>query len=209
MFPESVIHKLTFLGEMLVFRFASIDLETGGLGLYNSVLQFACVLDDPHYSCPWDCPSLDVTLKHDNYSMSSDFNKFGLLEQCLDVEFLKDTGDHWHGNISVDELIEVFANFLITFGWDKKEFIVAGKNFRHFDYERLKKINAPFGESFTEFFPMHYRFLDVGSMYYKNGKIPSLSEIMEEIDGPSVIHDALEDARCVVLAARVKDEENR
>ena len=105
-------------------------------------------------------------------------------------------------NLSLEEFKYIY------YGRTKVEF--AGKNFAGFDKPVFTNFFGRETKNFSQYFQallerMHYKTIDVGSMYYPDfGYNPSLSEINKITGRSEVSHQALDDALDVVYAVRHK-----
>ena len=187
--------------------YVSIDIETTGISDESHILQIAAVYDD--LVSPID------ELKTFNVAI-----KYPVMTHCepyamgMNAELLKKMMDKNFGVppalsvISLISFLEECSNKSSQILGKSSKLILAGKNVASFDIPKLRSFVNKYGNpsSGTVFNTLiHYKTLDVGSLYYDVfGDNVSLSEINELTGRKEVSHDALDDAMDVVYAVRHK-----
>jgi len=194
--------------------YASVDIETTGIGEDAEVLQIAGVIDDG--ISPIDqLKTIDLKIKYKTLGYSEPFALMlnaGLIADMSNRE-LKD--DFFKPAAAAIGLID-FVNeaFNITKEYDeandirmKGKVIFAGKNYASFDDPKIRNFLSKYAPDVLKEYNhlASYKTLDVGSMYYLDfGYNPSLSQINELTGRTEVTHKALDDAFDVVYAVRKK-----
>lgn len=184
--------------------YVSIDIETTGIDDKSHILQIAAVFDDLK-SPVKELKTFDVAIKYpimthcEPYAMGMNAD---LLKKLMDKDFGVDP------NFAKSQLItflsECLANSIDEKGRTQK-LVLAGKNVASFDIPKLKRFidGSKYEKDFDNM--IHYKTLDVGSLYYDVFKDNvSLSKINELTNRPAVSHNALDDAFDVVHAVRHK-----
>lgn len=182
--------------------YVSIDIETTGIDDKSHILQISAVYDDLKSPIS-ELKTIDLPIKYavmrhcEPYAMGMNAE---LLKKMMNKEFKT-----YSPNEAADELISFLFHVKELEG-DKKV-ILAGKNVASFD---IPKLNLFFGEDKRFSSVIHYKTLDVGSLYYDVFKDNvSLSEINKLTNRKEVSHNALDDAFDVVYAVRHKLGVNR
>lgn len=184
--------------------YVSIDIETTGIDEKSHILQIAAVFDDL-VSPIHTLPKLDLPIKWEAITYSEPYAlgmNAGLLTKMMDKNF--QTYTQRQAGI---ELIAFLVECQRLSGVDEKgkpkKIIVAGKNVASFDIPKLEQFLTWDREQFDAL--IHYKTLDVGSLYYDVfGDNVSLSKINELTGRNAVSHNALDDALDVVYAVRHK-----
>lgn len=187
--------------------YVSIDIETTGISDESHILQIAAVYDD--LVSPIDeLKTFNVAIKYDVMTHCEPY------AMGMNAELLKKLMDKNFG-ITPENSVRELMRFLGEVSRDSSEklgktssIILAGKNVASFDIPKLKLHVDSFGgmRASEEFYRLiHYKTLDVGSLYYDVfGDNVSLSKINELTRRKEVSHDALDDAMDVVYAVRHK-----
>lgn len=191
--------------------YVSIDIETTGIDDKSHILQISAVYDDLKSPIS-QLKTIDLPIKYEvmthcePYAMGMNAD---LLKKMMDKNFETYTPDSaaFCLNRFLSEVME--AEGKDEKGREKKV-ILAGKNVASFDIPKIKlfleSVNRV--KDFNKM--IHYKTLDVGSLYYDTFKDNvSLSEINKLTNRPAVSHNALDDAFDVVHAVRYKLGVNR
>lgn len=194
--------------------YASVDIETTGIGDDAEVLQIAGVIDDG--LTPIDqLKTVDLKIKYSKFEYAEPFAL--MLNASLIADSVnKDLKDQFCKPKEAAIGLIDFVNeaFNVTKAYDEAnnirmrgKVIFAGKNYASFDDPKIRNFlskNAP--DILKEYnYLASYKTLDVGSMYYLDfGYNPSLSQINELTGRTEVTHKALDDAFDVVYAVRKK-----
>ena len=185
--------------------YVSVDIETTGIADNAHILQISAVYDD--LKTPIDqLKTFDVVIKYDvmthcePYAMGMNA---ALLKKMMSKDFK---------TCDVHKASTLFLQFLdgvqeIDEKGRKQKIIFAGKNVASFDIPKITNF-LPDHKEYRGHFTrniVHYKTLDVGSLYYDVFKDNvSLSKINELTNRPAVSHNALDDAFDVVYAVRHK-----
>ena len=178
--------------------YISIDIETTGLDRENDqVIEFSAIIEDTENPKSFeDSHKFHKYIKHDRYSGSA--YALGLNKRIFEILAKNDDYDI----IALDKLAPKFREWLTLYRI-YTEFTVAGKNFRDFDYEFLKRLPKWDGWIKTE-----RRTLDPAVLFWNpliDKKLPNQDECLVRagIDG-KVDHTALGDAWQVIQLLRTK-----
>lgn len=189
--------------------YISIDIETTGIDERSEILQISAVVDDLKSSINelmiFDAPILHGTIGYSEpYALGMNAE---LLKKMMNKEFktTSPSGAAW----SLINFMEKFQELYKDEKGDSQKIIFAGKNVASFDIPKLRNFLVKYQGStdlVSRFDKMiHYKTLDVGSLYYDVFKDNvSLSKINELTGRPKVSHNALDDAFDVVHAVRHK-----
>lgn len=180
--------------------YVSIDIETTGISDESHILQIAAVYDD--LVSPIDeLKTFNVAIKYDVMTHCEPY------AMGMNAELLRKLMDKNFG-VTPNRATTDFMGFLDEVIKDRGKLFFAGKNVANFD---IPKLILHFDKHahrvvFNEFKSrIHYKTLDVGSLYYDVfGDNVSLSKINELTGRKEVSHDALDDAMDVVYAVRHK-----
>lgn len=186
--------------------YVSIDIETTGIDDKSHILQISAVYDDLKSSI-LSLKTIDLVIKHpvlthcEPYAMGMNAE---LLKRMMDSQFVtKNPATACH------ELLNFFRGVQNLIGPNEKgtfsKIVLSGKNVASFDIPKLKIFFKDQGllQDFNDI--VHYKTLDVGSLYYDVFQDNvSLSEINKLTNRAEVSHNALEDAFDVVHAVRHK-----
>lgn len=186
--------------------YVSIDIETTGIDDKSHILQISAVYDDLKSSI-LSLKTIDLVIKHpvlthcEPYAMGMNAE---LLKKMMDSKFVtKNPATACH------ELLNFFRGVQNLIGPNEKgtfsKIVLSGKNVASFDIPKLKIFFKDQGllQDFNDI--VHYKTLDVGSLYYDVFQDNvSLSEINKLTNRAEVSHNALEDAFDVVHAVRHK-----
>lgn len=186
--------------------YVSIDIETTGIDDKSHILQISAVYDDLKSPIS-ELKKIDLPIKWDvlthcePYAMGMNAK---LLQNMMDKDFRTYTPFD-----AADALIGFLLDVQETDEKGRKQkIILSGKNVASFDIPKLKKFLSEVGgfygsDQFNKL--IHYKTLDVGSLYYDVFKDNvSLSEINKLTNRAVVSHNALDDAFDVVYAVRHK-----
>lgn len=188
--------------------YVSIDIETTGIDDKSHILQISAVYDNLK-SPVSQLLYVDLPVKHEILTHCEPY-AMGMNADLLKKMMKSDFGVH--PSAAADALLNFLVKVQELEGLDekgkKKRIIVAGKNVASFDIPKLRKF---MGAGLADFDKLiHYKTLDVGSLYYDTFKDNvSLSEINKLTNRPAVSHNALDDALDVVHAVRYKLGVNR
>lgn len=188
--------------------YVSIDIETTGIDDKSHILQISAVYDDLK-SPVSKLLTIDLPIRYDvmthcePYAMGMNAK---LLENMMKKDFVtydkRDAGA---------KLLNFLTEVQETDEKGRKQKIIfAGKNVASFDIPKIKLFLAStgYGTAFDNI--IHYKTLDVGSLYYDVFKDNvSLTEINKLTNRAAVSHNALDDAFDVVHAVRHKLGVNR
>lgn len=180
--------------------YVSIDIETTGIDDKSHILQISAVYDDLKSPIS-ELRTIDLPIKWDvmthcePYAMGMNAK---LMEKMMSRDFKTYTAK---------EAVEILLKFLgeVKIDEGNKNVVLAGKNVASFDIPKIQRMLKD-----TDYLPhfnslVHYKTLDVGSLYYDVFKDNvSLSKINELTNRPPVSHNALDDALDVVYAVRHK-----
>lgn len=189
--------------------YVSIDIETTGIGPETQILQISAVFDDL-VSPISELPKIDLPIYHkviNNAEMYALGMNADLLKKMMDKNFKSYSTEQ-----ATKELIDFLTNVQTLCGTDENgkpnRIILAGKNVASFDIPKIKSFlsKSTQYDALKNFEKLiHYKTLDVGSLYYDVFKDNvSLSKINELTGRPAVSHNALDDALDVVYAVRHK-----
>ena len=188
--------------------YVSIDIETTGIDERSHILQISAVFDDLHTSVT-ELPTLDLPIKWESISYSEPYAlgmNAGLLTKMMDKNF-----ETYEPKNASSSLLHFLKECQKLSGVDERgkprKIILAGKNVASFDIPKIRSFL--YSNSDKEEFDslIHYKTLDVGSLYYDVfGDNVSLSKINELTGRKAVSHNALDDAFDVVYAVRHKME---
>lgn len=180
--------------------YVSIDIETTGISDKSHILQIAAVYDDLKSPVAElkkiDLPIKWETLTHcEPYAMGMNAK---LLEKMMDKNFGESPNHARH------KLLEFLDEVYNESG--QKRIVLAGKNVASFDIPKIREFYNDHGLGLGRLDSLiHYKTLDVGSLYYDVFKDNvSLSEINKLTNRAEVSHNALDDALDVVYAVRHK-----
>lgn len=185
--------------------YLSVDIETTGIHNNAHVLQIAAVYDDLKSPIS-ELLKFDVAVKYtvmthcEPYAMGMNAK---LLEKLMDKDYGLDPKFASSSFISFLNKVHEHIGHKDEKGRATK-IVFAGKNVASFD---IPKIRTFLTENDRHAFDsiIHYKTLDVGSLYYDVFKDNvSLSKINELTNRPAVSHNALDDAFDVVYAVRHK-----
>ena len=184
--------------------YVSIDIETTGIGEEALILQISAVLDDL-VSPISELKTIDLPIKYDKITYAEPYAlgmNAELLKKMMDKDFKTYSLD-----TAMNRLIE-FLNVAAELNYEQNgkrgKVLLAGKNVASFDIPKIKKAaQSDYRVMLDDL--IHYKTLDVGSLYYDVFKDNvSLSKINELTNRPAVSHNALDDALDVVHAIRHK-----
>lgn len=183
-------------------KYISIDVETTGLNPETcQILSFAAVVEDTKNR---DVPVEELPFFYKIFNLEYIKGEpFALnLNKSL-IEIIKEGKDK--DLIYPENFSTSFSNFLMdnNIYYYNEKLKVAGKNFNSFDKLFIQRI-----PKFNSLFKIHQRVLDVGTMFvdFKTDDwIPNLDTCKKRagING-EVTHNALDDARDVILTLRSK-----
>lgn len=186
--------------------YVSIDIETTGIHENSHILQISAVYDDLKSPISKlktiDLPIKYHTMTHcEPYAMGMNAE---LLKKMMSSEFKT-----YAPTEAAGELLNFLKEVREKEGVDEKgrlkKLVLSGKNVASFDIPKLQKFFKEIGlqQDFDQL--IHYKTLDVGSLYYDVFKDNvSLSEINKLTNRAAVSHNALDDAFDVVYAVRNK-----
>jgi len=184
--------------------YVSIDIETTGIDDKCQILQISAVFDD--LSSPVsELTSVDIPIKYEvmthcePYAMGMNAD---LLKKMMDKNFTCYNVEAAEAQL-ISFLKQVHERSIDAKGKSQK-IIFAGKNVASFDIPKIRNFLSREGLKVFDSL-IHYKTLDVGSLYYDVFKDNvSLSKINELTGRPAVSHNALDDALDVVYAVRHK-----
>ena len=185
--------------------YLSIDIETTGIDDRSQILQISAVFDDLHSSIGV-LPTLDLPIKHREITYSEPYAigmNAELFKKMMNKDFVTYSPVEAAG-----KLVEFLKEVQTMCGLDEKgkpkKLILAGKNVASFDIPKIRAFLT--GNDLISFDNLiHYKTLDVGSLYYDIFQDNvSLSKINELTGRKEVSHNALDDAFDVVYAVRHK-----
>jgi hypothetical protein len=197
-------------------KYLSIDIETTGLDREkHQILEFAAIYEDTHQQLDFDSIAKyrRIILNHGDvigspYAITMPHNH-EILKILANIPPESSGGkcvEYYVSNkiIEIDFLARDFANWysLVTKQLETPFKVnVAGKNFRDFDYEFLKRVPELF-----KYFKFNRRYIDLGSRivdFSDDEEIPNQNECLSRLNiHEKVRHDALNDAWQVILALR-------
>ena len=190
--------------------YLSIDIETTGIDDRSSILQISAVIDDL-VSPIAALKVLDMPIKHNSIDYSEPY-ALGMNAELLKKMMNKDFRTYSTSEAAVS-LVRFMEEMQRTYADDKgrpQKIIFSGKNVASFDIPKLRLFivnqdnhTLNLLRRFDDM--IHYKTLDVGSLYYDVFKDNvSLSKINELTGRNAVSHNALDDAFDVVYAVRHK-----
>lgn len=189
--------------------YLSIDIETTGIDDRSEILQISAVIDDL-VSPISELKILDMPIKHESIEYSEPYAlgmNAELLKKMMNKDFKTRTPHSaaWGLVSFMGDMQELYKDE----NGKSQKIIFSGKNVASFDIPKLrlfiKKHQSDMNllERFDRM--IHYKTLDVGSLYYDVFKDNvSLSKINELTGRNEVSHNALDDALDVVYAVRHK-----
>lgn len=189
-------------------KYISVDIETTGIDEKSYLLEISVIRDD--LTSPInELPYLYLPIRHDIITYSEPY------ALGMNAELLKKMMDKNFKTYTPKEAILELINFLIiTHKEDvddkgkNRKIMFAGKNVASFDIPKLRAFIVKYGTEYELglFDQMiHYKTLDVGSLYFDTFKDNvSLSEINKITGRKEVTHNSLDDAFDVVHAVRYK-----
>jgi len=186
--------------------YVSIDIETTGIDDKSHILQISAVYDDLTSPIS-ELKTIDLPIKHEvlthcePYAMGMNA---ALLQNMMNKDFKT-----YSTSSAAKELLKFLEEVQQTDDKGRKQkIIMAGKNVASFDIPKLKLFFGSDEQMISKY--IHYKTLDVGSLYYDVFKDNvSLSEINKLTNRAAVSHNALDDAFDVVHAIRHKLGVNR
>ncbi len=190
--------------------YLSIDIETTGIDDRSEILQISAVIDDL-VSPISELKILDMPIKHKSIEYSEPYAlgmNAELFKKMMNKDF-KTYSPKIAAFTLVSFMEEMQTKFLDERGKPQK-IIFSGKNVASFDIPKIRlfidKQDTEGLNLLRRFDDMiHYKTLDVGSLYYDVFKDNvSLSKINELTGRNEVSHNALDDAFDVVYAVRHK-----
>lgn len=186
--------------------YLSIDIETTGIDDRSEILQISAILDDGGDLAT--LKTIDLPIMHNSIDYSEPY-ALGMNAELFKKMMNKDFKTYSPASAIV-ELI-VFMEDMKRIYLDEKgrpqNIIFAGKNVASFDIPKIRNFIIKHGKDHLKYFDnmVHYKTLDVGSLYYDVFKDNvSLSKINELTGRNEVSHNALDDAMDVVYAVRHK-----
>lgn len=179
----------------------SIDIETTGIDDKSHILQIAAVFDDLK-SPVENLLTFNQVIRYDVMTHCEPY-AIGMNAELFKRLMNRDTGtDPESAAFRFVNFLTLVQEIQLNMGLSPK-LIVSGKNVASFDIPKLKKFVEEYKLNINNL--LHYKTLDVGSLYYDTfGDNVSLSEINKLTGRKEVSHDALEDALDVVYAVRYK-----
>lgn len=181
--------------------YVSIDIETTGLDRDNDqIIEFGAIMEDTKNPKSFeDSFKFHKYIEHDRYSG-------GAYALALNQRIFKILAGNGNGNDDIilpDKLGYEFNNWLNSYCSVYGKFSVAGKNFRDFDYEYLKRLSV-----WNDWIKIERRIIDPAVLFWNpliDDKLPSQDECLVRagIDG-KVEHTALGDAWQVIQLLRTK-----
>lgn len=186
--------------------YVSIDIETTGIDDKSHILQISAVYDDLKSPIK-ELKTIDLPIKYDVLTHCEPY------AMGMNADLLKKMMDKDFKTYSPFDAADALIGFLLeTQEVDEKgrkqKVVLAGKNVASFDIPKIKNFVSSIGgfygvDQLNKL--LHYKTLDVGSLYYDVFKDNvSLSKINELTNRPAVSHNALDDAFDVVHAVRHK-----
>jgi len=189
--------------------YLSIDIETTGIDDRSEILQISGVLDDGGKID--ELVTFDMPIMFKSISYSEPY-ALGMNAELLKKMMNKDFKT-FEPTIAAHYLVDFMERMSLKYLDEKgrpTKVMFAGKNVASFDIPKLRRFvqkhGTPYSGSLKRFDDLvHYKTLDVGSLYYDVFKDNvSLSKI-NELTGRNVVsHNALDDAFDVVYAVRHK-----
>ena len=184
--------------------YVSIDIETTGIADASHILQISAVFDDLKTPIS-ELKRIDIPIMWDKITYSEPYAlgmNADLFKNMMNKDFKS-----YSPKMAKYELLDFLRAVQEEIGVDDKgrvhKIIVAGKNVASFDIPKLTKFMGYDSDTFSNL--IHYKTLDVGSLFYDTfGDNVSLSKINSLTNRPPVSHNALEDALDVVYAVRYK-----
>jgi oligoribonuclease (3'-5' exoribonuclease) len=187
--------------------YVSIDIETTGIDDRSHILQISAVFDDLHTPVT-ELPTLDLPIKWESISYSEPYAlgmNAALLTKMMDKNFETYSPKNASSSL-VSYLLECQKLCGIDENGKQNKIIIAGKNVASFDIPKIRSFLTSGDKDLFDSI-VHYKTLDVGSLYYDVfGDNVSLSKINELTGRKAVSHNALDDAFDVVYAVRHKME---
>lgn len=185
--------------------YVSIDIETTGIDEKSHILQISAVYDDLKSPIK-ELKTIDLPIK---YSVMTHCEPYAMGMNAKLLEKMMDKNYGFGPQEAMEKLIDFLAQVRELEGVDEKgkpkKIVLAGKNVASFDIPKIQYLlkNTEYLKSFNDL--IHYKTLDVGSLYYDVFKDNvSLSEINKLTGRAAVSHNALDDAFDVVYAVRNK-----
>lgn len=189
--------------------YLSIDIETTGIDDRSEILQISGVIDDLS-SAIGKLKTFDLPIKHESIEYSEPYAlgmNADLFKKMMDKDFVT-----YSPIEAIDALVDNMAMMQEAYKDEKgkkQKIIFSGKNVANFDLPKIRNFiikhdtNRVYLKNFDNM--VHYKTLDVGSLYYDVFKDNvSLSKINELTGRKAVSHNALYDAFDVVFAVRHK-----
>lgn len=185
--------------------YVAIDIETTGIDDRSHILQISAVFDD--LVTPIDqLPKLDLPIKYKEITYSEPYAigmNAELFKKMMNKDFVSYTPTEAALRL-VEFLQEVQTLCGVDYNGRPNKIIMSGKNVASFDIPKIQKfLTGTYLVAFNNL--VHYKTLDVGSLYYDVFQDNvSLSKINELTGRKEVSHNALDDAFDVVYAVRHK-----
>lgn len=187
--------------------YLSIDIETTGIDDRSEILQISAVIDDLSSKIE-ELKTIDLPIKHKTIEYSEPYAlgmNAELFKKMMDKEFKTYAPEE-----AIDILIDTMRTMQETYrdeNGKKQKIVFSGKNVASFDIPKIRNFIIKYDMRYLNQFDnmVHYKTLDVGSLYYDVFKDNvSLSKINELTGRKAVSHNALDDAFDVVFAVRHK-----
>jgi len=185
--------------------YISVDIETTGIADESHILQISAVYDDLKSPIS-ELLTFDVAVKYDVMTHCEPY-AMGMNAKLLEKLMNKDYG--LNPRFAAVSFISFLNKVHEKIGHEDEKgrptkLVFAGKNVASFDIPKIRRF-LPNNEQAAFDKIIHYKTLDVGSLYYDVFKDNvSLSKINELTNRPPVSHNALDDAFDVVYAVRHK-----
>jgi oligoribonuclease (3'-5' exoribonuclease) len=187
----------------------SLDLETTGLDTKAcDIIELAFVVDYDSTIAVEDLPYFEsLVLREDNQYVCEAYAAAMNQDLFYEIASLhkKLKGSDELKNFFLGRVLMDAHAFLAPFVREHGQFALLGKNIGSFDAQFIKNHQSFASSSFLENF--YHAYLDVGGLYAQPGdrKVPSSGEVYKRAGlAQNVKHRALDDARCVLKAARLK-----
>lgn len=179
-------------------KYLSINTETTGLDRENNqIIEFGAIIEDTENPLSFEesekfhCYVSHKTYLGSAYAINLNQRIFKILKEGTDPNIL-----------CVDNLITQFSKFV--FNNFRGKVTVAGKNFRDFDYEFIKRL--PDWNKYEHTINFHRRYIDPANLYWKpqeDSELPNQNECLRRAGiNEVVVHTALGDAWQVIQLIR-------
>lgn len=179
-------------------RYLSIDIETTGLDRdKDQIIEFGAILEDTNNPLPFEeVPKFHKYVKHDRY-------EGGAYALALNQRIFEILAKGEDKNIVSEYALMVHFHQWLSHGQQMVKPIVAGKNFRDFDYEFLIKIKG-----WSDRISFKRRVLDPAVLFWnplEDDDLPNQDTCLQRAGIEGVVdHTAIGDAWQVIQLLRTK-----